>query len=396
MTIAPLHRGNFNRDDLMHGEPSRAESLRSLKWDAHPGKIGAWIAESDFGTAPAVTAALQRAVEANFLTYLPASTARHAESACAWFLGQRFGWDVPDERVHLVPDVLAGLRITIAHFTQPGSAVIVPTPSYPPFLSVPRWEGREIIELPSRLVDGRWSIDLVGLDQAFASGAGLLVLCNPHNPLGQVMSADEHAGVAAVVERHGGRVFSDDIHSPILFDGRAHLPYAAHSSATAAHTVTAIATSKGWNIPGLKAAQLILTNDRDQALWMDRDIVPSQSGSILGAVAAIAAYLDGVEWLDKTVERFQANRDLLATQLQQKVPGVRMALPEATYLAWLDFSALTEGASPADRILTSAGIAASDGASCGDAGLGWIRFNFAMEPQLLRHAVDRLAAAFPS
>lgn len=386
MTLAPVQRGMGHR----------SESLRSLKWDAHPGKIGAWIAESDFGTAPAVTAALQRAVEANFLTYLPASTAKHAESACAWFLGQRFGWDVPDERVHLVPDVLAGLRITIAHFTEPGSAVVVPTPCYPPFLRVPELEGRKVIQLPSLLVDGRWSIDLDGLDQAFSAGAGLLLLCNPHNPLGQIMSAEEQAGVAAVVERHGGRVFSDEIHSPIVYDGGVHLPYAAHSPSTARHTVTAIATSKGWNIPGLKAAQLILTNDRDQTEWMDCDIVPSQSGSILGAVATIAAYRDGVEWLDKTVERFQANRDLLASLLQQKLPGVRMTLPAATYLAWLDFSALTGGASPAERILTTAGIAASDGATCGDAGLGYMRFNFAMEPQMLRHAIDRLATAFPS
>ncbi|MDQ0573821.1 cystathionine beta-lyase [Agromyces albus] len=295
--------------------------------------------------------------------------------------------------MHLVPDVLAGLRITIKHFTPPGAAVIVPTPAYMPFLDVPARAGREIIQVPSHVVDGRWAMDLDGIDRAFAAGAGLLVLCNPHNPLGQVMTSVEQSALSQVVERHGGRVFSDEIHAPIIYPGATHLPYAALSDATARHTITAIATSKGWNIPGLKTAQLILTNDEDQATWHDRDLVPSQTGSILGAVAAAAAYLDGVDWLDSAVARFDANRHLLAGLLSRHTPEIGMRMPDATYLAWLDFTSAGLKVAPASFLLDAAGIAASDGAACGTGGDGFVRFNFALEAGMLEHAVVRMAHA---
>jgi cystathionine beta-lyase len=357
------------------------------KWDVPADRIGAWIAESDFGTAPEITAALHEAVDAGFLTYLPDHAAAAAEAACADFLAARYGWEVAADRVHLVPDVVAALRITLQHFVVPGGAIAVPTPCYAPFLTAPARMGVSVVQIPSVVVGDRWRIDLEALEAAFAGGVRLVVLCNPHNPLGQVMSLDEQAEVAAIVERHGARVFSDEIHAPVVYPGRTHHPYAALSSATASHTLTATATSKGWNIPGLKAAQLILTSDEDQAIWRARDVVPYQDGSILGAVAARVAYSQGTRWLDETVAIFDRNRRMLADLLAEHAPDVGYRIPEATYLAWLDFRAYDLDGDPADLLASLAGVVASSGIDSGTGGRGHVRFNFAMPTDLLERAV---------
>ncbi|HEY0214780.1 MAG TPA: aminotransferase class I/II-fold pyridoxal phosphate-dependent enzyme, partial [Cellulomonas sp.] len=243
-------------------EPTPAAVLsRSVKWSVPQGWIGAGIAESDFGTAPSVVAALQEAVSAQSLTYLPQSVATAASQACASFLAARHGWSVPADRVHLVPDVLTALRIVLRRFVPAGAPVVVPTPAYMPFLAVPGQEGHPVIELPcERDATGRWTLDLDGLARAFREqGAGLLVLCNPHNPLGQVLTTAEMAAVRDVVDRAGARVFSDEIHAPVVYPGGRHVPYASLDPVTARHTVTATSISKGWNAPGLKCAQVVLS-----------------------------------------------------------------------------------------------------------------------------------------
>jgi cystathionine beta-lyase len=373
--------------------PYRRGPWTTRKWEVGDPEIGAWIAESDFGTAPEITAALHQAVDSGFLTYLPDHAAAAAERACAQFLAARYDWHVGAERVHLVPDVVAALRIAMDHFLEPDAAIAVPTPCYAPFLHAPARAGRRVIQVPSVDVAGRWRIDTAALARAFADGAGMLVLCNPHNPLGQVMTLDEQRDVAAVVERYGARVFSDEIHAPLVYPGARHRPYAALSPATAAHTITATATSKGWNIPGLKSAQLILTSDADQALWRERDIVPYLEGSILGAVAARVAYTDAVPWLDQTTRVFDANRRLLGELLAEHAPDIGYRMPEATYLAWLDFRTFDLDVDPAHFLRNEAGVVASSGADCGLGGEGFVRFNFAMPAGLLERSAEAMGRA---
>jgi cystathionine beta-lyase len=364
---------------------------RRKKWDIEPGKIGAWVAETDYGTSPAVRAALHRAVDEGFLTYLPTSLARDAEAACAGYLDAAFGWSVPPSWVHLVPDVLMALRLTITHFTRPASAVLIPTPAYMPFLTVPRGLGRDVVQIPAvPAAEGRSTIDLAALDAAFAAGGELLILCDPHNPLGQLLTEEEASGIAEIVERHGGRVFSDAIHAPIVFGANRYRPYAAHSAVTAAHTVSAIATSKGWNLPGLKAAQLILSNARDQEQWEARAPWPAEDGSILGAVAAIAAYRDSADWLAGMVQRLDGNRHLLRELLAEHVPLAGFRMPDATYLAWIDFSAYAFAESPARVLADIARVVTTDGAECGRGFENHVRLNFAMEPEILHEAIRRI------
>ena len=373
------------------------DALRSaggLKWTKYGDAIGAFVAEMDFGTAPEVTQALHDAVDAGQFGYLPTATALDMARACAGWQSRRYGWDVPAEWISPLADVLAGLQAAIEHFTPPGSPVVLPTPAYMPFLIVPGLLGREILQVP--MVpgdDGRATYDLDGLDRAFAAGGRLLVHCNPYNPLGRVFTEAEQLAVAEVVERHGVRVFSDEIHAPLVYPGAVHRPYASLSPVTAAHTVTATSASKAWNLPGLKAAQFIVSNEADAARWAEVGLVAAHGAANLGVVANTAAFDAGEAWLDGVLGYLDGNRRLLADLLAARLPEVRYVPPEGTYLAWLDCRGLGIEGSVGEHFLQRAGVALVDGPECGPPGQGHVRLNFATPRPVLETIVDRMAAS---
>src|SRR3712207_4279594 len=224
--------------DAVFDEVSVEELRRrgSLKWSLYPEAIGSFVAEMDFGTAPAVTEALHAAVDAAAFGYLPPALLQGVSEAYAAWSAHRYGWAVPPERVRPAADVLAGLAAAIEHFSRPGSPVILSTPAYMPFLTLPAALGREVVQVPMALDGDRYVYDLDALDAAFRAGGHLLVLCNPHNPIGRVLEPAEMTAVAEVVERHGGRVFSDEIHAPLVYEGHRHVPYASLGEVPAGHT----------------------------------------------------------------------------------------------------------------------------------------------------------------
>jgi len=265
------------QDDLVRAfdalTPEVMRHRGSLKWTQYGGDvIGAWVAEMDLGTAPAVTEVLRRAVEDGTLGYMPTGVGEAAREAVAAFQERAFGWRVPVEDVSLLPNVLSALEAVIERHTRPGSAVIVPTPAYMPFLSIPGRCGRECVQVPARRghdAAGRpvWDLDPDRIEAAMADGAGLLVLCNPWNPVGRVLPPADLDAVAALSSRYRVPVFADEIHSPLVLDpAAAHTPYASRPAAEADLTFTATAVSKGWNIPGLMCAQLIASGGA-RASW---------------------------------------------------------------------------------------------------------------------------------
>ncbi len=264
--------------------PEQLRRAGSVKWSQHPEAIGAFVAEMDFGTAPPVAAAMHGLIDEGLLGYLPDGLLARMSRAWAGYAREHYGWEVPPERVRPLADVISGLVAAIEHFSVPDSAVILPTPAYMPFLVVPPALGRKVIQVPMATDRGRPVLDLAAIEAAFEAGGNLLVLCNPHNPLGRVLEREEMAEVAAVVDRHGGRVFSDEIHAPLVYDGHRHVPYASVSEVAAGHTVTATSASKAWNLPGTKCAQLVLSNDTDAETWAEVGFMAEHGASNLGVV----------------------------------------------------------------------------------------------------------------
>jgi cystathionine beta-lyase len=366
----------------------------SFKWTAPgPDGLGAAVAEMDFGAAPPILDALAGlSATANF-GYLPPPLADELAAACAEFMARRYGWQADPADIHPIPDVIKGLELAITHFSRPGSPVILPTPAYMPFLIVPKFLDREIIQVPM-LDDGTgfFAFDLDGIDAAFRAGGQLLIFCNPYNPLGRVFRADEMTQLTGVVDRHGGRVFADEIHAPLVYPGQRHIPYAATSETAAGHTLTATSASKAWNLPGLKCAQVVLTNDADRKRWADLGVFASHGASNPGVVANIAAFRHGGAWLDEVIGYLDDSRRLLAELVRRLLPGVRYRPPDGTYLAWLDCTALDLPQSPGELITDRARITVVDGPAFGTGGAGAFRFNFATPQPILAEMVGQIAA----
>jgi len=368
-------------------------SLGGVKWTMFPGTIGAFVAEMDFGTAPAITQALHTAVDQSAFGYLPQAMSDAMSEACAAWSADTYGWNVPASDIHPIADVIRGLELAIEHFSAPGSAVILPTPAYMPFFMVPKSMGREIIEVPMHEQGGHYTLDLEGIDAAFKAGGGLLILCNPYNPVGRVFTEDELKAVSEVVARNGGRVFSDEIHAPMVFAPSKHIPYAAVTPEAAAHTVTATSASKAWNLPGLKCAQFIVSNDADRAIWEVIGPFASHGAANLGVIANTAAYTSGRAWLDEVVDYVGANRLALGDLLAEHLPQATYHAPEGTYISWIDMRGLELGGSPADFFREQAGVSLTDGIACGTPGEGFVRMIFATPRPILETAIRQMAAA---
>ncbi|GAA4941640.1 cystathionine beta-lyase [Actinomycetospora succinea] len=386
-----------HRFDALTAEHMRAGG--SWKWST-PGEsrgrglIGAFVAEMDYPVAPPVADAVRAAADASAFGYLPDDWVADMAAACSAFWGDRLGWALDPAWVRPVPDVLTAFTATVRHFTRPGSPILLPTPAYMPFLTVPGMIDRALVQVPMpRSAGGRFELDLEAIDRGFADGAGLLVLTNPHNPTGRVFDDAELAAVTEIVERHGARVFSDEIHAPLTFGGARHRPYATTSDAAAGHTITATSASKAWNLPGLKCGQVILSNAADAEHWTATGYLAEHGTATPGVLASTAAYRDGRAWLDEVLAYLDGNRALLA---DADLPGIEVTVPDGTYLAWLDARGLGL-AEPSSAFFTrEAGVVMTDGAACGEAGRGGMRLNLAMSRPVLAESVDRLSSAIRS
>jgi cystathionine beta-lyase len=373
------------------------EQLRAIgnsKWVTFPDAIGSFIAESDYGTAPAVLETVQRRVTDASFGYSTLAERAEVGQALARFTADRYDWVIDPAQVGVLPEVLTSLELTLEHFAEPGP-VVVPTPAYMPFFQVLRDHGREIIEVPLVRSSATWVLDTEAIERAFVGGAKLLLLVNPANPTGTVFGRDELLPIVDIVDRHGGRVWADEIHAPIVFDGKQHVPYASLSNAAAAHTVTATSASKGWNIAGLKTSQVVFTNPDDARRWRDVGRWPAHTTASLGILATIAAYDQGRDWLDQLVTHLQGNRDLLTRLVADLLPRARLVPAEATYLAWLDLREYGVSGSLQSYLLREAGVAGTDGLHCGRDFAGYYRLNFATPRAILTETVERIARALP-
>lgn len=373
------------------------EQLRRIggaKWTRFgPDALGAFVAEMDFGAAPVIRDALLTMVQDAQFGYVPPQLVEGLSAATADYYAEHYGWAIAPAQVHSLPDVIKGLEIAIEYFSRPGSPVVLPTPAYMPFLSVPPHLKREIIQVPMIQVEGRYEFDLDGLAAAFAAGGHLMILCNPYNPLGRVFTREELIAVSEVVDAGGGRVFSDEIHAPLVYAGHTHVPYASISDVAAGHSVTAASASKAWNLAGLKCAQLILTNAPDIEHWAQIGPFPAHGASIAGVLANIAAYRSGQPWLDQVLSYLDGSRRLLGDLLAEHLPEVGYTPPEGTYLAWLDFRTYGLPDELAAYFVEHAHVAMNNGLAFGPVGAGHVRFNFATARPIIERMVTAMAEA---
>lgn len=353
--------------------------------------IPLWVADMDFAAPPCVQAALAQRVAHPVYGYTFPGEGLLA-ALYGWY-ERRHGWRIDPAQLLLTPGVVPSLFAAVNALTQPGDAVLVPTPVYPPFLAAVESSGRQLIQSPLRHAADGYHLDFEHLEQAARAGARMLLLCSPHNPVGRVWRGDELSRLVDLALRHSLVVVSDEIHCDLTYPGVTHLPLARLAPAEL-RLLTAISPSKSFNMPGLNLSALVVAQDADRkavrSVFARARVSPFNP---LTLAAFEAAYRDGDAWLDALRIYLDGNRQWLLAALS-RIEGITCEPPEATCLFWLDCRALQRD----DRALRNffideAGLGLNEGASFGSGGSGFMRLNIGTRRAVLVEAVNRLRTA---
>lgn len=367
-------------DDLARLRATRS----SVKWRLFdPDVLPVWVAEMDARPCPPVVEAVTRAISTGDTGY---AWAPPLVEAFADFAARRWSWAVDTRRVGLVPDVMGGIA-EILHLL-PGDAVVVSPPCYESFYGFVESVRKRCVTAP---LDAQHRLEPEALERAFvdAGPGSAYLLCNPQNPTGTVHTAGEMRMLAELADRYDVTVISDEIHAPLTHEPAAFTPYLQVPEAS--RGIAIVSGSKAWNLAGLKVA-LAIAGAETQLLDGMHEVV-THGANHLAVIAQTAAYAEGEGWLDQLLGELADNRahltDLVATQL----PGVVMAPSAATYLSWLDCTALGLD-DPGATFLQKGRVALADGWRYDPVGgRQWVRFNYATSPEMITEAVRRMAAS---
>jgi cystathionine beta-lyase len=364
----------------------------SEKWLHYPSDVlPLWVADMDFVSPEPVIHALRERVEHGVFSY-PHEPPELREIIVAR-LAERYHWQIQPDDIVFMPGVIRGFNLAAHTVAEPGAGVLIQTPIYPPILAVPRNSGmkRQIVQLTPG-PDGAYTLDGDAFEAAITSHTRLFILCNPHNPAGRVFRRDELTHIAEVCLRHNITICSDEIHCDLVYSGHEHVPIASISPEIARNTITLMAPSKTFNIAGLDCSFAVIQDKtlRKRYQHAHRGLVSGVN--VMGWVAASAAYRDGQEWLTQALEYLQANRNYLYEYLRMEIPEIVSAVPQGTYLAWLDCRGLGLD-HPYQFFLEQAHVALNDGGTFGRGGKGYVRLNFGCPRAILAEALSRMHEA---
>jgi cystathionine beta-lyase len=369
--------------------PVDRRNTASVKWDRYKGKdiLPLWVADMDFKAPPAVLDALHRQVEHGVFGYTYPS--EELTASVVAMLKDRHGWAVKSEWIVWLPGLVTGINVACRAVGSQGDAGMTCTPVYPPFLSAPALGGRGLITVPHQSDGKRYGFDFDAIEKAITPETKLFLLCNPQNPTGRVFSQKELHRLSEICLQHGMVICSDEIHCDLVLDSdKQHVSLAALDGAIAARTITLLAPSKTYNIPGLGCSLAVIPDGKLRSSFRKtmEGIVPHVN--ILGLTAALAAYRDSEDWRLALIDYLRGNRDLLEAFIS-RMDGLSMPHVEATYLAWIDCRKL-----PAENptlFFEDAGVGLSDGKEFGVP--GFVRLNFGCPCSTLSEALLRMEQA---
>ena len=332
----------FNFDELID-----RRSSGSIKWHYYNEDVlPMWVADMDFRSPQPVIDALQQRVDHGVFGY--AHDVPGLKEAILSWLKEHYNWQVRAEDIVYVPGVVPGFNMAAQSLTQPNLGLLIQTPVYMPFLEVADNANmqKKYMQL-SHLSDGQYKIDFDAFEAAVADHTGMFLLCNPHNPVGRVYSREELESMAEICLQHQITICSDEIHADLIYSGQKHFPLASLSPEVAQNTITLLAPSKTFNIAGLGFSFAVIPNPELRQAFENARRGTAGWSNVLAMTAACAAYQNGAPWLCAALDYMEANRDYLTEFVNNQLPGVHMAKPEGTYLAWLDCNDLSLDYQPA-------------------------------------------------
>jgi cystathionine beta-lyase len=362
---------------------------RSEKWRGFPSEVlPLFVAEMDFPIAKPIQDILIEMVTHSDMGYL--SSIPELGQAFSGFAKRRWNWDVKPEYVRLCTDVGVGMVEVLRVTTEPGDKVLVNSPIYQNFYNWIKETKVELIDVPFVQKEQNWSLDFNEIEKAYAAGIKVHAICHPHNPLGRIYSVDELTRIADLAKKYGVTVISDEIHAPLTFPGQKFTPFLAVSSNAAEVGICVTSASKAFNIAGLKSALIVAQTAEKHELLAKMPVSVHFRSSILGAFAAVEAFNKGDEWLDAALSTIESNAHYLKTLLDSQLPSTKYEIPQCSYLAWVDVSALDLGEDPGQVFLEKGRVAFNSGKIYGASANQFIRINLATSESVLAEAVNRM------
>ncbi|UVL92148.1 PatB family C-S lyase [Pseudomonas siliginis] len=363
----------------------------STKWSRYPADVlPMWVADMDFAAPPVIVEALQQRLLHPLLGYSVAQD--NLRAAIVADLWNKYAWQVKPQELIFLPGVESGFNMALKALVQAQQNVVVQVPNYPPLRHAPGHWGLNKVELQFEAqADGTYATPLESLRESL-KGGGALLLSNPHNPLGKVFDREELQAVADICAAQDAWIISDEIHAELCFDGRVHIPTASLSPEISKRTITLMSASKAYNIAGLKTSFMIIQDAalRERVNHARCGMVDSVNP--LGMEATRVAYSEAGPWLAELKIYLQANRDWLVNAVRTRLPGVTITVPQGTYLAWLDCTAL-DLPDPQRFFLEQGKVGLSAGLDFGDRHQQFVRLNFGCPRAMLEEGIARMERA---
>lgn len=352
-----------------------------------------WVADMDFKTPDFIIEAIGRRLNHPVLGY-SLIRQEYFDSITGWY-ARRHNLPFEKEWIAFSPGVVPALNLIIMAFTRPGDKIVIQPPVYFPFYSAIENHNRICVTNPLAYRNGKYHMDLIDLEAKIDKDTRMLLLCNPHNPTGNTWDADTLSRLGEICLKRGILVVSDEIHSDLVFMPNRHVPFASISPDLALNSITCSSASKTFNLAGLSTAFLLIA-DKQKRMQYEKMLnqVHVGAGNLFGFEAAIAAFTEGDAWLDALLSYLQQNVETVQAFFKEHIPAIRPLLPQATYMIWLDCSAL--GMVQADLrhfMIHSAGLGLNDGMQFGQEGEGFQRINIACPKSVLLEALERLKSA---
>jgi len=378
---------NFN-------EPVDRQGTSCVKYDLRKDVFGnenvipMWVADMDFKTPAFIIEALKERLKHEILGY----TVRREEyftSLINW-VKKRYSWEIRREWISFSPGIVPAVNISTLAFTEPGDKIIVQPPVYFPFFPAVEDHERILVLNPLKENRGKWTFDIEDLERKARSGARMLILSNPHNPVGRAWTESELRAVAEVCLENNILILSDEIHSDLVLPGFKHTPVATLSEDISRITVTCLAPSKTFNLAGMATSSVVISDGELSGKFTRMiDKLHIGMGNLMGTEASIAAYTSGEEWLEQLLVYISRNIDYVIDFCRDHIPAIKPVPPEATYMIWLDCREL--GMSPEELnsfFVNKAGLGLNEGSTFGKGGEGFMRINVACRMEIVKKAMD--------
>jgi cystathionine beta-lyase len=380
-------------------EPVLREGTDCIKYDLREeifGKkdvIPMWVADMDFNTPDFIIKAIRNRLNHEIFGY-SLRPEIYYQSIISWLI-RKHSWHIEKDWISFSPGVVPALNFCTLAFTKPGDGVIVQPPVYFPFFSAVESHGRKLIYNPLRENGGRWEMDFENLESSIQADTKMIIISNPHNPVGRVWSPEELNRLAAICLKNNILILSDEIHCDLVLPDYKHTPMASLSEEIAQKTITFIAPSKTFNLAGLSTSSVVISNPALRRTFARLiESLHVSNGNIFGTIASIAAYSQGYEWLNALLGYIVNNISFVTDYCEQLIPEILPVRPEATYMIWLDCRKLgIKGKVLQDFFVRKAGVGMNEGSTFGPGGEGFMRMNVASSHHVVVKAMEQIEKA---